>query len=763
MNGQGVNLVDAHAGLLLQLQEQLQDEHKSEQAVIARSVQAVMQVCEGTAACYLALGPKDTLSFQAIEGFRSSLLGYEIPIAPDSQTAYILSLPRSLIVSNWRTESRFSSAKLLLDHGFMSSVSGVVWSMGKPLGILGVYSPAADAFTEVEAQRLDRIAGVLGRALDWRRKFETLEHRSRHDPLTGLLNRQSSLEAVQEAVQREGSDSVLMVLDLDGFGAVNNSLGHSAGDVVLAEIAERLARKLRPSDIVGRVGGDEFVVLARLPVNQVPALADRVIGEIERLIDISVQGKSASAFVSCSIGIALVVAGESVADLFDRADQAMYLAKGRGRGRFEFARPANVTGADQLSTTGVSNGKDAVTGAARAVTNATLDAAIRSVRVAFQPIVRAGTHAVVGFEALARGPENSPLSNPLELFSAAQTLGKLAELEYAAKQAAFSQAKGLQVPLFMNVDPVVITTDGWLRSLIEYWRNLGDDAPPNIICELTERSLASAPGRLIRAVELCRAAGWAIALDDVGARSDTLAVLRLVRPEIIKLDTQMIDPNSEVQAVAVQTAIAGYRNRFAVEVVAEGIESQSDVDRARSFGSTCLQGYLFGKPSLDIATFKLPIETAKPLVVSMRVGGELLLLDSQAMLAEKRQLVAMSRQVERSASGADGVVLAVLDDRQFFTNVTRRQYEALARCQGLVGVLAPGQLPIRSTSLRMGEIEPGDVFSGYWIVLSMSPYFSLALVARKLPADEQPPDNQADLYRYRVLTDPITMSVLVGT
>ena len=147
---------------------------------------------------------------------------------------------------------------------------------------------------------------------------------------------------------------------------------------------------------------------------------------------------------------------------------------------------------------------------------AAVDAAIAGVRVLYQPIVRTGSHEIVGIEALARGPEGSPLVSPDRLFGVAETFGRLPDLEVATKRAAFNHPVPDDVTLFINIDPNVIVNDKALGLIIDAWRESGRRGP--VVVELTERSLMAAPGPLLRAIERCRSVGWGIALDDMGAK-----------------------------------------------------------------------------------------------------------------------------------------------------------------------------------------------------------------------------------------------------
>jgi EAL domain-containing protein (putative c-di-GMP-specific phosphodiesterase class I) len=234
------------------------------------------------------------------------------------------------------------------------------------------------------------------------------------------------------------------------------------------------------------------------------------------------------------------------------------------------------------------------------------DGAIVSV---FQPIVDLESGALFGFEALARGPEHSPLHAPAPLFAAARAARVLAELDVACQRAAIAGAiaNGIEAPLtlFVNAEPDA-SGFGPLPPIGPAVRG---------IVELTERTLTSRLAELLPAVQRARAEGWGVALDDVGADTRSLALMPLLRPDVLKLDLRLVQEQPTPEIAAIAGAVGAQAERTGATVLAEGIETPEQAEYARALGATLGQGYLFGRPqrraaSGPVTTIPLPIFTA---------------------------------------------------------------------------------------------------------------------------------------------------------
>ncbi|MGY1804142.1 diguanylate cyclase domain-containing protein [Blastococcus sp. SYSU D00922] len=372
-----------------------------------------------------------------------------------------------------------------------------------------------------------------------------------------------------------------------------------------------------------------------------------------------------------------------------------------------------------------------------------LDAALApgGVRSVFQPIVELDTGRVVAYEALARGPEG-PLERPDLLFAAARSAGRLAELDEICRAAAFRGAvdQGLLAPLtvFVNVEPEVLDSAP-LDDLLA----IAEGAPRDlrVVLEITERALAARPAELLRTVERVRALGWAVAVDDVGADSMSLAFLPLLSPDVVKLDLRLVQERPGPAVAEIMNAVNAHAERTGAVVLAEGIETAEHLATARALGATLGQGWLFGRPGpgaapgLPTAELSLPGGvTAAPVDAS-----PFACLPASVPLRRSRKslLIELSKQLEREAMrlGDTCVVAATFQEARHFTPSTIQRYRDLVERTGFVCALGE-DLPVEPLpGVRGADLDPADPVRGEWDVVVLSPHFSAALLARDLGDD----------------------------
>ena len=218
-------------------------------------------------------------------------------------------------------------------------------------------------------------------------------------------------------------------------------------------------------------------------------------------------------------------------------------------------------------------------------------------RTVFQPIVDLRTLEPVGFEALTRGPSRTRYERPDLLFAAARSARRLAELDWACRCQAFRTAAQARVGpptrLFVNAEPTTIATacpDHLLADWVSAHRRL------RVVVEVTERELCDAPGDLLRVAATLHELGWEVALDDVGANDAGVALLPVLRPDVVKLDMALLAPRLSREQLAALRAVDAYVSATGAAVVAEGIETQEHLARARSMGADWGQGWLLGRP-----------------------------------------------------------------------------------------------------------------------------------------------------------------------
>ncbi len=375
------------------------------------------------------------------------------------------------------------------------------------------------------------------------------------------------------------------------------------------------------------------------------------------------------------------------------------------------------------------------------------------VRSLYQPIVDLDTGTAIAYEALARGPLGSALEFPRELFGAAHELGLVPELDRACRTAAIegALAAGLAPPqtLFVNVEPVAV---------------LGDDAPLSheddllggrvrVIVELTERALTDRPAEVLAAVAWLRERGCGIALDDVGVDERSLALMPFLAPDVIKLDMSLIQARGASPAAArVLNAVAAEAERSGAVLLAEGIETEDHLARARAVGATLGQGWLFGRPaplatgSPAMGADPVPLRPREPLPPG--TPFELIADLRRVRRGDKRLLLALSRQIEAEAStlGAEAVVLATFQHVDFFTPRSRARYESLARTAALVGALGQGLGEEPAAGVRGAGLREDEPLVGEWDVAVVGPHFAGAFVARDLGDTGADGDRRFDFF-----------------
>jgi len=373
------------------------------------------------------------------------------------------------------------------------------------------------------------------------------------------------------------------------------------------------------------------------------------------------------------------------------------------------------------------------------------------IRSVFQPIVELDTGRVVAYEALARGPQG-PLERPDLLFAAARSVGRLAELDELCRAAAFRGAveQGLLAPLtvFVNVEPEVLDSAP-LDDLLA----IAEGAPRDlrIVLEITERALAARPAELLRTVERVRSLGWAVAVDDVGADSMSLAFLPLLSPDVIKLDLSLVQERPGPAIAEIMNAVNAHAERTGALVLAEGIETDEHLATARALGATLGQGWLFGRPGPGAApglpTGELALASAPAAALVDSSPFACLPADVPLRRSVKSLLIELSKQLEREAMrlGETCVVAATFQEARHFTPSTIQRYRDLVERTGFVCALGEGLPAEPLPGVRGATLDPSDPVRGEWDVVVLSPHFSAALLARDL-GDEGPDLDRAFEY-----------------
>lgn len=324
--------------------------------------------------------------------------------------------------------------------------------------------------------------------------------------------------------------------------------------------------------------------------------------------------------------------------------------------------------------------------AARAVEMALGEGALRTL---FQPIVDLVDDSLVGYEALTRGPVAAGVESPDALFAAARSCRRLAELDWACRCQAFRSAAEAQVRppqrVFVNAEPQVLGTacpEHLLRDWVSAHRQL------RVVIEVTERHLCDDPGDLLRVAATLHELGWEVALDDVGANDAGVALLPVLRPDIVKLDKALLAPRLSRLQRQVLTAVEGYVARSGAAVVAEGLETPQHRERAVALGADWGQGWLLGRPAPLAPLGGAPAAT-KPARVGARSGAD------PRVRADPYQLIA-------AAQGHGSPVPQAVDRSEVALAVGEACQAALALSSGSLVLVALGRPELAPAGL--GEL-----------------------------------------------------------
>lgn len=365
----------------------------------------------------------------------------------------------------------------------------------------------------------------------------------------------------------------------------------------------------------------------------------------------------------------------------------------------------------------------------------------------YQPFVDLDTGSILAHEALLRGPAGTPWESPMVLIEAALQTGKLVDLERSSLRRSLADAAGSAgsspVTLFVNIEPSTLTHHP--EVVLEAVD--GRAANVQVVVEITERALAADPAGVLAGAERLRAAGCAIALDDVGVEPESLAFIPLLRPEVVKLDLALLRTVTDLATVTVAGAVRAYAEESGAEVVAEGIETPADLTRALVLGATLGQGWLWGRgdPQLGPATFRPERFAARPIGTGLRSSPSgLVPLTHRFRRAPKGLLLPLSRTLELTAlqSRVPPLLLACFEHARFFTPATARRYAELTQRLPFVAALGVDMPPRPAPGVRGTALSPHDPLATEWTVVVLGAHTSVALIARDLGDAGADPDRE---------------------
>ena len=461
-----------------------------------------------------------------------------------------------------------------------------------PIGSLHVHFRGSVRLTESEKFKLKAFASALYTAIRNAKAYAELEriaaanaHAARHDPLTGLPNRRHLYERAEQLFHAGEGQGLfaLLLIDLNHFKEVNDTLGHGAGDKVLRAVARHLSEAAAPQDLVARLGGDEFAaLLLNLPT---PALATHRAETLLAALENGIEVEGMRITVEAAGGIALAPGSGGIDELMRRADVAMYQAKR----------------ADQQTMT-YTHSRDTAD-VARLVLGGELRRAVSENEfvVDFQPIVDLGSGEVISAEALARWhhPEHGQLT-PLQFLETVERSGKLpafadAVLDQALSASGVWREAGFDLPVAVNVSPRSLLDPRFPATVLN---RLERHAVPagRLVLELAETLTMSQLDVVGRALAELREAGVLLALDDFGTGVSSLSVLSHIPVHQLKIDREFVTAiETSSEATAVIRSTVDLARSLHLTVIAEGVESEPQRHALWELGCVAGQGHLFAR------------------------------------------------------------------------------------------------------------------------------------------------------------------------
>jgi len=427
---------------------------------------------------------------------------------------------------------------------------------------------------------------ITGRKLAEQR----IQHIAHHDVLTGLPNRMLLQDRLSQAIayaNRSGHPLWVMLIDLDRFKFVNDSMGHKAGDLLLKTVATRLQSSVRESDTVARLSGDEFVaILSEYPDESLsPVIIERVMKALAQ--PVMLEGKEF--FVTCSIGVAVYEAdGTPAQHLIEHADIAMYSAKKQGRNCFQFYQPAMNEEAQERIR---------------------IESALRSALerkefvLHYQPQVDLDTGRIIGMEALLRWqhPELGMVP-PARFIGLAEETGLIVPIGAWVLRTACAQAKlwhdagysGLRVGV--NLSARQFGQQDLVASIAAALAETG--LPPSALeIELTESLFMNDVTQAVSLLHELKALGVALAIDDFGTGYSSFSYLRNFPIDVLKIDRSFVsDIATDADDAAIVVSIIALAHNLQLRVIAEGVESEEQLEFLRRHGCDEMQGFYFSRP-----------------------------------------------------------------------------------------------------------------------------------------------------------------------
>ena len=466
------------------------------------------------------------------------------------------------------------------------------------LGTFAIYQRTISTPNELDFTLIEQFANLARIAIEREKANKTIWQQANFDSLTNLPNRNLLHEHLTTAVdnaQREKKQLAIIMLDLDNFKDVNDSLGHSAGDILLIDSAKRIKKCLRKNDIVARLGGDEFIIVL------VGTSTDTDVDNIgQKLLNTLAQPyiiEQKSVYCTASIGIALYPNDAmSIDALLRNADQAMYGAKARGRNSIHYF---------------TENMRKNFLKRMEIIQDLRVAITEQQFYMVYQPIVNLTNNQISKAEALIRWQHpKKGLISPLDFIPVAEETGLIVEIsEWVFKEVSqqvqqWRNSHCHNLMISINTSPVQYRNKGqqiiaWAGSLIE--RNIPPEA---ISIEITENLLMENQAEVVSALDNIRRQGLTVSIDDFGTGYCSFSYLKNFSIDYLKIDKSFVQNMSvDNKDVALCEAIIVMANKLNIKVIAEGIETEQQRELLTNAGCLLGQGYLLARP-LSIADFE---------------------------------------------------------------------------------------------------------------------------------------------------------------
>lgn len=505
-----------------------------------------------------------------------------------SQAGFAILTGEPVVTPDVDAESRVDTSTVRR-LGLKSGMAVPIFQDERPWGALSVHTLAKRQYTSDDVAFLEATASVLSSA---QRRITTereIQHQSLHDSLTGLPNRALIQDRLQHALETLKVDdeetATILLLDIDDFKSINDSMGHEFGDMLLKDFSSRLEAVIGEHNTVARLGGDEFVVLCEDRYSMVASI--ELANRIRDSLKAPFQLHDRSVFVTASIGITNGRVDSQVSELLREADTAMYEAKQRGIGEIQlYQQTMGEASQDRFQL--VTDLHSAIEGG--------------QLRLVYQPIIDLSSSEIVGAEALCRWDHPTRgMIQPDVFISLAEHTGQIRSLgkwvlEQACKEATYWHDRSRPIAIRVNVSVIQLQSPEFIDEVRDVLSRTGISAGM-VGLEITEGISLESDEVPYQVLTKLKELGVEILVDDYGTGFSSLnSLVRFAQVSTLKIDKEFIQMTIDERHQAIIRSIVSLGHAIGMSVVAEGVETEAQLECARTSGCEFGQGYLLGRP-----------------------------------------------------------------------------------------------------------------------------------------------------------------------